>query len=240
MPEGIVLVRNIFREHDEVVSFITSDFGRVDVLARGVKKITSKLSPHLLPFSHVFFETVQGKEMAIITNVSSIDNFQPIREQYVKSLQAEFAAYALHRLTRPGNIDSGVFHLFYDWLRAVAHVGHISDCRFLDWLMLHSMGSIGFAPEYRTCVICGGTSDLLHWSFSGGGVVCRLHHTFCDSVFSISDGVRSDLTRLDQISLEDLLHTSDFAPQVHSIIVGHLQYHSEANIGNWSHACIEA
>ncbi len=240
MPEGIVLTRTPLREYDEVISFITRDFGRVDVLAKSVKKITSKLSPHVEPFSRVSFDSVQGKEMMILTNVSAVNFFQHVRTHYVKSLQAEFAAHALHRLTRPGNLEYGVFDLFSEWLQMFDSVTDVSDCRFLDWFMLQLMGVIGFEPTYSVCIRCGKDDNLCFWSFSGGGVVCTncsTNNFEGDSLLRISPQTIEELSRL---SLEDpykLSEVSGFVPSVHSLLVGHLQYQTEAKIGNWAHTC---
>ncbi len=242
MPEGIVLTRTPLREYDEVISFITRDFGRVDVLAKSVKKITSKLSPHLESFSHVSFDSVQGKEMAILTTVTAIEFFPHIRTHYIKSLQAEFASHALHRLTRPGNLEYGVFDLFSEWLQMFDSVTDVSDCRFLDWFMLKLMSAIGFEPTYSACVRCGRTDNLSFWSFSGGGVVCTgcfTNNFEGDALVRVSSQTIQDLSRL---SLEDprkLGEGTPFAPGVHSLLVGHLQYQTEAKIGNWAHTCLQ-
>ena len=39
---AIVLMRRDFRENDQIITFYTKDNGKVEVLARGVKKIISK------------------------------------------------------------------------------------------------------------------------------------------------------------------------------------------------------
>ena len=241
MPEGIVLVRIPFREHDEIISFITREIGRVDVLARGVKKITSKLSPHLEPFSHVSFDTVEGKEMTVLTSSQILDSFSGVRSHYTKSLQAEFASHAVYKLTRPGNIEQGVFDTFFSWLRVVDTIEHISDCRFLDWFMFQIMSTIGFEPAYRACVYCGGSENLLSWSFSQGGVVCARcasNDLSGGSLFRISPQTIRDMDRLHHISVADLSVTYPFIPTVHSLLSGHLQYQTEAKIGGWIHTGI--
>ena len=240
MPEGIVLTRTPLREYDEVISFITRDFGRVDVLAKGIKKITSKLSPHLELLSYLSFDSVQGKEMMILTTVSAIDFFPQVRTHYIKSLQAEFAAHALYRLTRPGNLEYGVFDLFSGWLQTLGEVTHISDCRFLDWFMLKLMGAIGLEPTYGACVRCGRTDNLSFWSFGGGGVICArcsVDNFEGDTPFRISPQSIHDLSRLSVGNPQELSKDPGFVPGVHSLLVGHLQYQTEAKIGNWAHTC---
>lgn len=241
MPEGIVLTRTSLREFDEIISIITRERGRVDVVARGVKKITSKLSSHLEPLSRIIFDSVQGKEMVILKTVSPLQSYSKIRTHYIKSLQGEFAAHTLYRLTRPGNLDQGMFDLFSTWLGVLDTVDTVSDCRFLDWFVLKLMSEIGFYPRYAACAQCGRKEDLVYWSFAAGGTVCSLCANTArlqdDSLFRISSHVLADITRLDEAFPHELREAHSFDPGVHSLLLVHVQYQSEIAVGNWAHTC---
>ena len=59
---SIVLNRHDFRENDQMVSLYTKERGKVAVLAKGIKKITSKNSASLMPFSLLEADILPGKE----------------------------------------------------------------------------------------------------------------------------------------------------------------------------------
>lgn len=241
MPEGIVLVRIPFREHDEIVSLITRDFGRVDLLARGVKKITSKLSSHLEPISHILFEGIQGKEMSVLTTAALLGSFPMIRSDFTKVIQAEYAAHAVYKLTRPGNIEHGIFELFFTWLSLLSDLAPPSDSRFLDWFMLQLMGRIGFKPSHSVCVRCGRTDDLTHWSYLQGGVLCTACVSYRqpdDSLVPVTGLTLHSLSQMDMSTLSQLESISAYSPDTHRLILGSLQYHAEVKIGDWSHTCL--
>ncbi|MFZ2978199.1 MAG: DNA repair protein RecO, partial [Candidatus Magasanikiibacteriota bacterium] len=61
--KAIVLSRRDFREADQIISLYTLEKGKMEILARGIKKITSKNSAHLEPFSLVEAEIIFGKEL---------------------------------------------------------------------------------------------------------------------------------------------------------------------------------
>ncbi len=242
MPQGIVLTRIPFREYDEVISLITREYGRVDVIAKGIKKITSKLSAHLEPFSLVSFDLVQGKELVILTTASTVHVFSGIRSDFIKRLEAEYAAHALYTLTRPGNLEHGIFDLFFSWLVAYDEAHVVSDGRFLDWFMLHLMGVIGFAPAYIACIGCGSSHLLSFWSFSGGGVVCgacTTRYPDAGSLIRISPETIHDLSRLSAIDIQSLSQSSACVPAVHHLLVGHIQYQADTKIGDWAYTCVE-
>lgn len=235
------MARMPFREHDEIISIITKDVGRIDVRTKGSKKITSKLSSHLEPFTHLLFDSVQGKEMTMLISATVRNFFPLIRSEFTKSMQAEYAAHAIYKLTRPGNLENGICELFLEWLKVVEKTSRLDDCRFLDWLMLELVSVIGFKPQYSECVRCGRADGLISWSFGEGGVVCNdcaSHNFEGNTLTSIKELTLHDFSRLDKTTLGELEVAQVFVPEVHSLIVGSLQYHSEVKIGDWEFACM--
>ncbi|MEK7612496.1 MAG: recombination protein O N-terminal domain-containing protein [Patescibacteria group bacterium] len=57
--EAIVLQREHMGESDSRVIFYTRDFGRISAKAKSARKITSKLSAHLEPLSHIHLRLVK-------------------------------------------------------------------------------------------------------------------------------------------------------------------------------------
>ncbi len=244
MPEGIILARRDFREHDELISIITREYGRIDVRARGVKKITSKLSAHLEPCSLVWFEIAHGKEMMLLRTARLITSFSSLRHDYAKSLHAGFAAHAVHALTLPGTVEHGIFDVLASWLDILDRECVPCDTRFLDWLMLSLVRELGFPPRYRVCVGCARSEGLGFWSFAQGGVVCRgcVESQYCErgSVYRISSHVLDDMYRLEYALPHELARIDALSPAVHQLIWGHIQYHAPVDIGNWTHTCVPA
>ena len=70
--QAITLSRRNFREFDQIVSLYTEDLGKVELLARGIKKITSKQAAHVEPFSLVTLEIARGKEVDHLTKVQTV------------------------------------------------------------------------------------------------------------------------------------------------------------------------
>ena len=61
VTRAVVLEKKIWRECDGVIYFFTEDWGLIKARARGIKKITSKLSGHLEPGDLVLVRLVEGK-----------------------------------------------------------------------------------------------------------------------------------------------------------------------------------
>lgn len=113
---AIVLSRRDLREFDQMISVYTKEKGKLNLLARGVKKITSKNSAHLEPFSLVNIEVAPGKEIDHLTKVVPANYFSNIRVDLQKSLAAGFVASTTDKLLHTHEPDKKIFELLNGWL----------------------------------------------------------------------------------------------------------------------------
>ncbi len=116
---AIVLSRRDFRESDQIVSVYTKEKGKLNLLARGIKKITSKNSAHLEPFSLVEIEVIPGKEIDHLTKVVPINYFSNIRADLQKSLAAGFVVSTTDKLLHTHEPDKKIFDLLTNWLNSL-------------------------------------------------------------------------------------------------------------------------
>lgn len=72
---GIILASRDVGEYDRIITCFTQDFGRVELRAKAVRKITSKLRGGLEPFSLSWLEFVDGKRGYIVTEAIEIKRF---------------------------------------------------------------------------------------------------------------------------------------------------------------------
>ncbi len=78
--EGIILKRRNFGEADRIVTIFTRDFGKITVLAKGVRRPRSKKAGHLELGSWCKVFVAKGKSLDLLTEVQTryafgIDNF---------------------------------------------------------------------------------------------------------------------------------------------------------------------
>jgi len=151
--EAIVLARRDFREFDKIISFYTKENGKVELLARGVKKIISKNSAHLEPFSYLRVEIAKGKEIDHLTKVIPINFFAKIRQKMDKSLAAGFIVSFLEKMTETGEPDKRIFNLLLGWLK-FADKAVSFNFILLDAFMINLFSALGFYPILDKCVIC--------------------------------------------------------------------------------------
>jgi DNA repair protein RecO (recombination protein O) len=74
---GFILIHRKYRETSLIIDVFTRDFGRVSLLAKGVRKAKSKTAALLQPFMPLSFSYVGNRELKILTQV---DIFQAALE----------------------------------------------------------------------------------------------------------------------------------------------------------------
>ena len=79
--EGIVLKRTNFGEADRILTVFTKRHGKIKILAKGVRRITSRRSPNVELFNLVTLFVHKGKSFDILTEAKAENTFQRIRKK---------------------------------------------------------------------------------------------------------------------------------------------------------------
>jgi DNA repair protein RecO (recombination protein O) len=143
--EGIVLRRRNFGEADRVIIIFTKDFGKVSLLAKGVRKLTSRKRGHLEVFSRVKFSAHKGKALDIVTEVQTLDSFAPIRKSLKKVAVAYFLVEAVGRVTREEEKHAEVYTLLCQSLKNLENSQNLKSLR-LDFT-IELLTALGFWPR---------------------------------------------------------------------------------------------
>lgn len=98
--EGVIIKSQDTGESDKILSVFTKDFGRIELFAKGIRKINSKLGRHLnlLDYSRLVF--VAGKKTLRITDAEKIASWQSINASFLKLESAVKITYFLERMLK--------------------------------------------------------------------------------------------------------------------------------------------
>lgn len=109
--EGIVLSRKNYGEADRILIVISKDFGKLSLLAKGIRKIKSKKRGHLEIFSKIKFSAVKGHGMDIMTEAETIDDCAGVRVNLNKISLAYYFCEVVNKITHEDGQKSLVFSL---------------------------------------------------------------------------------------------------------------------------------
>lgn len=150
--EAIVLSRMEFGEADRILTIFTPRHGKLRVIAKGVRRPTSKLGPHLEYFTHSQLMMAKGRDLDVVTGAETLDAFLPIRSNLDALGHASHLAELLNRLTEERQENVRAFDLLVRSLRLLAEgVDPFAVTRHYEMALL---GLVGFRPELYRCVHC--------------------------------------------------------------------------------------
>jgi DNA repair protein RecO (recombination protein O) len=86
---GFVVKRINLGEADRFVTLFTHDNGKIEVLAKGVRKITSKRSSHIELLNLVRFHSVKTAKNFILTEIELLNSFEK-RKDTLKQCEVSF------------------------------------------------------------------------------------------------------------------------------------------------------
>lgn len=139
--DGIVLKRRNVGEADRLLTIYTSDNGKIQVKAIGVRKITSRRASHIEPLNHVSFSMHKGAGIPILTEATTLTNYDGIKTDLKKMGLAYHICEIIDGLCVDGTENQGVFPLLQTILQKVEQGGAIMKHMYdFEVNLLHQLG----------------------------------------------------------------------------------------------------
>lgn len=170
--EAVVLKRMDLGEADKILTIFTPHFGKLRVVAKGVRKVTSRLAGHVELFTRAQMLLAKARNLDIITQSETLDAYRPLHDDLSRLAHASYAAELLDALTPDALEHYPVYKLLVE---TFAHISDDRDTdRVLRWYEVQMLGYMGYAPQLQKCVECH--NDLAptvnNFSPALGGVLC--------------------------------------------------------------------
>ncbi len=147
---AIILRHSTDREHDRVLTVLTSDHGQLRVRARGTKRSTSKLAGSLEPVTEVDLSLADGRTMDVVIGSVVIERWPVLHHDLVASVSSQWLLELVAAVTKPAQDTKQVYDLVRHQLQDMTiEVGWSISRR---WLMLLKRASQvltaeGFWPQ---------------------------------------------------------------------------------------------
>lgn len=147
---GIVLAKKNYGEADRILSIYTQDFGRISLIAKGVRKMASRKRGHIEVFNNIRFQGIRGKGIDLITEAETIDSFKEFRENLKKVSLAYYFMEVIGRTTHEGEPHPEIYNLILGSLSKLREEKKLKTLR-LDFI-LKLLTILGFWPEGKILV----------------------------------------------------------------------------------------
>ena len=171
--EAIVLRSLRYGEADRVLHLYTPQRGRINAIAKGVRRARSRFGGRLEPFFRLDLVLYEGRsDLLTVTSAETVAGHPRLREDAAALDGAGRACEAVARLFDDGEPHAGVYHLLANELALLdadpGRAGRANALAFRLKLLL----AAGFAPHLGGCAACGEREHLVGFSPAAGGVVC--------------------------------------------------------------------
>lgn len=171
--EALILDKREFREADRFFTFFTKEHGKVEALAKGERKIESKLRGGLELFYLSEISFVQGNYWKTLVDASLIENFSNVREDLTKMKVASLIGDQVVNLVGGQEKDEDLWNLLVNTFQRLNE----SPRNFLiyQYFFWRFVSHLGYRPQLYNCVSCNDelNPDQLYFSADRGGTVCK-------------------------------------------------------------------
>jgi DNA repair protein RecO (recombination protein O) len=174
---GIVLRSLDYGESDRIVTFATSDFGKLKGIAKGARRSKKRFVNTLeaLSCSEVIFSRKGHDSLALIESCHIVDHYPAIRENLDKTLTASSMLELVDQFMHEGKGYDGIFETLQGFLNLLAEGTKIRE-GLHAFFAVRVLGIAGYAPVLDRCILCNVplTGDNAYrFSPVKGGVMCR-------------------------------------------------------------------
>jgi len=160
VTSGLVLKVSPWRETDRLYSLLTSNRGRVEVIAAGARKLVSKLSPHLLPFAEIDLMIAHGKQLDRLASAKVGHIYLKPPYELPNSVLASCFLEIARILTEAEQPEPKLYKLVKKYLSAISELP-ISPVLWRDQArvllacyLVESLKEAGLAISLVNCEVC--------------------------------------------------------------------------------------
>lgn len=162
--EGIILKRRNLGEADRILTVFTKQKGKITVLAKGVRRITSRRSGNVELLNRVLMYLHRGKSFLILTEASSLDTYPRLKEDLTLSTYAFHIIELVDRLTAENQENRSLYTELVEVLQRLSRHPRQILVRAFEVKILSNLGFATFrtsTPGVSTQIHSGSVSSKL-------------------------------------------------------------------------------
>lgn len=229
---GIVIKRVSLGEADRILTILTEDRGKIRVVARGIRRPKAKMGGFLETFRFNEYLLAEGRNLDIVTSVSTIDNLQGISINLQGIALAYYIAEITDKLIEETLEVNHVFPLVYTSLKAISF-GRVPANLIRSFFEINILTLLGFKPELDYCIECRRPVMAGAFSFNLGGILDVAHQSSDPIAVGISQKELATLRQMISNDLDVVAINPEIAtmlPKISRICSGFLDYMMDQNL----------
>lgn len=230
---AIILRHADTREADRLLTLYSYEVGKIVVIARGLRKISSKLAGSLEPLTEAQMSIAQGARLDTVIGVEALQTYRGVRQQEARIAVATYCMALADGLTRERQRDQRIYQLLSEILSVLDRSAALSTRELLmvRWYYIwRLLGLLGHQPELRQCVSCHQPLSATECRLSviHGGMVHAAHGYSSDrSVTLTSLKLLRYIYQHDLPACLGVTFTTPVAQVMEPLTIAYLNHHAE-------------
>jgi DNA repair protein RecO (recombination protein O) len=201
--KGFIFKKEDRQEADRVFSIFTEDFGRVEISAKAIRKIASKLKGGIEIFSLSEIEFIQGKNKKTLTDAIFLERFNRIAQSPEKMETAYQVSDLIDHFVRGQVPDEKIWKVMVKFFQAFNGQSVLPNkpSFWYYYFFWNFVSAAGFMPELSRCVTCSQSLHPEHLYFSNkeGGVMCQS----CAQSHRQAKNINADVVKMIRLFLKN-------------------------------------
>ncbi|MBN1902280.1 DNA repair protein RecO [Candidatus Sumerlaeota bacterium] len=171
--EGFVITRSEWKESSLIVRFFTREHGKLNFMAKGIRRAKTRIGSFLDSFSRVkiIYYLKQGNDLASLKEAFTINLYPSLRADLRRFAAVSFYFEILDIGLAPHERHEDIFSLTSEFLDTIDKPEWVAES--LPWYFLEIAGRLGYAPRLEKCFVCGTSQNLAHFDLDAGQCVCQ-------------------------------------------------------------------
>ncbi len=173
--DAIILSRSDFGEADRLLTVFTPQRGKIRLLAKGARKITSRKAGHVELFMLTDMLVASGRTWDIVSQVEIVEPYRDLREDLDQTSHAYYLAELLDRFTEEHDANQPLFELLALTLARISNPADIFLA--LRYFEIHLLSLSGYEPQLYFCLTCEEALEPVdnYFHIAAGGTLCPEH-----------------------------------------------------------------
>ena len=128
--EGLVIKRVNYNEADRIITIFSKKHGKIKLKAAGVRRITSRRSPHIELLNYSTFGIYQGRGMPVLTEAENIESYPVLKKDLKKIGLAYHVCELVDGLCAENQESLEIFTLLLKTLREISFNDNLSKIAY--------------------------------------------------------------------------------------------------------------
>jgi len=231
--EAVIIKKTKLGEADRILTLYTPYLGKIQAVAKGVRRPKSKMSGHLELLTHSLISLARGRNIDTVTNVQTINSFIMLKSDLWLASCALYVAELVELFTAEGVENYPLFQLLIETMHRLCR-DNDNDIT-LRYFEMQLLNTAGYRPQLQQCMSCH--SELIptvnFFSPGAGGMLCPDCRHLQSSSYSLSINAQKILRLMQKYDYETssrLKIDANLSHEVQQVIRAYLKYLLEREI----------